>query len=164
MIMPKCSSNKSFEKWFFFFFLKMIFNVEWGFFIFYFFKWAKGDPLSNLFLQSWCLKVNSIPLARKDLKSLNTCNQICFFILKIFRLSLQRQSKKWNAWESHMLGTSKKGKNPKFEDLKIFENLKICSLERYFLLEANKMSVWSLKNLFLSHLRICEILSFKDIS
>ena len=109
----------------FFFFLKMIFNVEWGFFIFYFFKWAKGDPLSNLFLQSWCLKVNSIPLARKDLKSLNTCNQICFFILKIFRLSLQRQSKKWNAWESHILGTSKKGKNPKFEDLKILENLVI---------------------------------------
>ena len=31
-----------------------------------------------------------------------------------------------------MLGTSKKGKNLKFEDLKIFENLEICSLESYF--------------------------------
>ena len=81
-------------------------------------------------------------MARKNLKSLKTCNQICFFILKIFRLSLQRQSKKWKAWESHMLGTSKKGKNPKFEDLKI------CSLESYFLLEANKWSVWSLEEFF----------------
>ena len=58
-----------------------------------------------------------------------------------------------------MLGTSKKGKNPKFEDLKI------CSLESYFLLEANKWSVRSLEEIFfLSHLRICEILFFKDIS
>ena len=62
-----------------------------------------------------------------------------------------------------MLGTSKKGKNPKFEDLKIFENLEICSLESYFLLEANKMSVWSLGKKII-HLRICEILSFKDNS
>ena len=47
-----------------------------------------------------------------------------------------------------MLGTSKKGKNPKFEDLKIFENLETCPLESYFLLEANKVSVWGLeKNL-----------------
>ena len=47
-----------------------------------------------------------------------------------------------------MLGTSKKGKNPKFEDLKIFENLEICSLESYFLLEANKVSVWCLEIFF----------------
>ena len=34
------------------------------------------------------------------------------------------------------------GKNPKFEDLRIFENLEICSLESYFLLEAKtKVSV-----------------------
>ena len=44
-----------------------------------------------------------------------------------------------------MLGTSKKGKNPKFEDLKIFENLEIRSFESYFLLEANKVSVSSLE-------------------
>ena len=43
-----------------------------------------------------------------------------------------------------MLGTSKKGKNPKFEDLKFFENLEIRSLESYFLLGANKVSVWGL--------------------
>ena len=55
-----------------------------------------------------------------------------------------------------MLGTSKKGKNPKFEDLKIFENLEICSLESYFLLGANKVSVWGLEKNF-GHLRICEI-------
>ena len=47
-----------------------------------------------------------------------------------------------------MLGISKKGKNLKFEDLKIFENLEICSIESHFLLEANKVSVWGLeKNL-----------------
>ena len=39
-----------------------------------------------------------------------------------------------------MLGTSKKGKSPKFEDLKIFENLEICSFESYVLLEANKVN------------------------
>ena len=55
-----------------------------------------------------------------------------------------------------MLGTSKKGKNPKFEDLKIFENLEICSLESYFLLGANKVTVWGLEKNF-GHLRICEI-------
>ena len=44
-----------------------------------------------------------------------------------------------------MLGTSKKGKNPKFEDLKIFET---CSLEGHFLLEANRGSVWSLEFYF----------------
>ena len=55
-----------------------------------------------------------------------------------------------------MLGTSKKGKNPKFEDLKFFENLEICSLESYFLLGANKVSVWGLEKNF-GHLRICEI-------
>ena len=55
-----------------------------------------------------------------------------------------------------MLGTRKKGKNPKFEDLKIFENLEICSLESYFLLGANKVSVWGLEKNF-GHLRICEI-------
>ena len=55
-----------------------------------------------------------------------------------------------------MLGTSKKGKNPKFEDLKIFENLEICSLESYFLLGANKVSVWDLEKKF-GHLRICEV-------
>ena len=38
-----------------------------------------------------------------------------------------------------MLGISKKGKHPKFEDLEI------CSLESYFLLGANKESVWSLE-------------------
>ena len=63
-----------------------------------------------------------------------------------------------------MLGTSKTGKNPKFEDLKIFENLEICFLESYFLLEAKKRECLELRNFFLSHLRICEILSFKDIS
>ena len=47
-----------------------------------------------------------------------------------------------------MLGISKKGKNPKFEDLIIFENLEICSLESYFLLEANKVSVWYLEIFF----------------
>ena len=47
-----------------------------------------------------------------------------------------------------MLGISKKGKNPKFEDLIIFENLEICSLESYFLLEANKVSVWCLEFFF----------------
>ena len=41
-----------------------------------------------------------------------------------------------------MFGKSKKGKNPKFEDLKIFENLEICSLESHFLLGANKVNVW----------------------
>ena len=46
-----------------------------------------------------------------------------------------------------MLGTSKKGKNLKFEDLKIFENLEICSLESYFILETNKVTVWSLKKI-----------------
>ena len=55
-----------------------------------------------------------------------------------------------------MLGISKKGKNLKFEDLKIFENLEICSLESYFLLGANKVSVWGLEKNF-GHLRICEI-------
>ena len=59
-----------------------------------------------------------------------------------------------------MLGTSKKGKNPKFEDLKIFENLEICSLESYFLLGANKVSVWGLEKNF-GHLRICEICLLK---
>ena len=49
-----------------------------------------------------------------------------------------------------MLGTSKKGKNPKFEDLKIFENLEICSLESYFLLEANKVSVWGLEKILVT--------------
>ena len=44
-----------------------------------------------------------------------------------------------------MLGISKKGKNLKFEDLKNFENLEICSLESYFLLGANKVSVWGLR-------------------
>ena len=62
-----------------------------------------------------------------------------------------------------MLGTSKKGKNPKFEDLKIFENLEICSLESYFLLGANKVSVWSLEKNF-SHLRICEICLLKILA
>ena len=47
-----------------------------------------------------------------------------------------------------MLGTSKKGKNLKFEDLKIFENLEICSIENNFLLEANKVSVWGLEKFF----------------
>ena len=47
-----------------------------------------------------------------------------------------------------MLGSSKKGKNSKSEDLKIFENLEICSLESYFMLGANKVSVWGIeKNL-----------------
>ena len=55
-----------------------------------------------------------------------------------------------------MLGTSKKGKNLKFEDLKIFENLEICSIENNFLLEANKVSVWGWEKNF-GHLRICEI-------
>ena len=55
-----------------------------------------------------------------------------------------------------MLGTSKKGKNPKFKDLKIFENLEICSLESCFLLGANKVSIWSLEKVF-GHLRICKI-------
>ena len=55
-----------------------------------------------------------------------------------------------------MLGISKKGKNPKFEDFKIFENLEICSLESYFLLGANKVSVWGLEKNF-GHLTICEI-------
>ena len=94
------------------------------FFLFFliFFKWTKGDPLNNLFDQSKCSIVNSTSLARKDLKSLKTCNQICFFILKIFRLSLQRQSKKSKAWISHMLGTSKK---EKILSLKIWEFLRI---------------------------------------
>ena len=47
-----------------------------------------------------------------------------------------------------MLGTSKKGKNHKFEDLKIFKNLEICSLESYFLLEAIRGSVWGLEKCF----------------
>ena len=63
-----------------------------------------------------------------------------------------------------MLGTSKKGKNLKFEDLKIFEYLENCSLESYFLLEANKVSVCSLGKKKINHLRICEILSLEDIS
>ena len=54
-----------------------------------------------------------------------------------------------------MLGVNKKGKkNPKFEDLKNYENLEICSLESYFLLGANKVSVWGLEKFF-GHLRIC---------
>ena len=62
--------------------------------------------------------------------------------------------------ESHILGVIKKGKNPKFEDLKIFRNLEICSLESYFLLGANKESVWSLEKKC-GHLRICEICLLK---
>ena len=113
-----------------FFFFEKEFNVEWGFLklkinkknLSFFKKKNEQKEIiwTTSFLQSWCLKVNLIPLARKDLKSLNICNQICFFILKIFRLSLQRQSKKWNAWESRMLGTSKKGKIPSLKDFKVF--------------------------------------------
>ena len=80
-----------------FFFLKQKFNVDWGFiylFILFILNEHKEILWTTSFLQSWRLKVNSIPLARKDLKSLKTCNQICFFILKNFKLSLQRQSKK----------------------------------------------------------------------
>ena len=54
------------------------------------------------------------------------------------------------------MGVSKKGKNPKLEDLKIFENLEICSSKSYFLLGANKVSVWSLEQKNFGHLRICE--------
>ena len=54
------------------------------------------------------------------------------------------------------MGVSKKGKNPKLEDLKIFENLEIFFLESYFMLGANKMSVWGIEKKF-GHLRICEI-------
>ena len=39
-----------------------------------------------------------------------------------------------------MLGISKKGKNPKFEDLKFFENLKICSIECLELRKESKQS------------------------
>ena len=64
-----------------------------------------------------------------------------------------------------MLGISKKGKNPKFEDFKIFENLEICSLESYFLLEAKKLSAWSLEFFFFfNHLRICEICLLKILA
>ena len=131
-----------------FFFLKQKFNVDWGFiylFILFILNEHKEILWTTSFLQSWHLKVNSIPLARKDLKSLKTCNQICFFILKNFKLSLQRQSKKWNVWDSHMLGTSKRGKNPKLEDWKFLRVRKFCSLESHFLVEANKGSVWSLE-------------------
>ena len=55
-----------------------------------------------------------------------------------------------------MLGTSKKGKNPKFKYLKFLKNLEIRSLESYFMLEANKVSVWSLEFFFFSPVRICE--------
>ena len=37
-----------------------------------------------------------------------------------------------------MLGIRKKGKNLEFEDLKIFENLEICSLKSHFMLGAKK--------------------------
>ena len=62
-----------------------------------------------------------------------------------------------------MLGTSKKGKNPKFEDLKIFENLEICSFESHFLLGANKVSVWGLEKIF-GYLRISEICLFRILA
>ena len=61
-----------------------------------------------------------------------------------------------------MLGTSKKGKNPKFEDLKFFENLEIRSLESYFLLGANKVSVWGLEKKKIGPREsICEISPLK---
>ena len=98
-------------------------------------------------------------MARKDLKSLKISNQICFFILKNCRLSLQRQSKKWKAWESHMLGTSKKGKNPKFKDLKIFENLEfLLCWELFFVgskqrecleLRKKKLVTWEIVKFYL---------------
>ena len=46
-----------------------------------------------------------------------------------------------------ILGVSKKGKNPKFEDLKIW---KFVFFESYFLLGASKVSVWSLEKKFRS--------------
>ena len=65
-----------------------------------------------------------------------------------------------------MLEISKKGENPKFEDFKIFENSEICSLESgsYFLLEAKKLSAWSLEFFFFQSLENLRNLSFKDIS
>ena len=60
-----------------------------------------------------------------------------------------------------MLGTSKKGKNPMFEDLKIFENLEICSLKSHFMLGANKVNDWGTGKKKLGYLRICEICLLK---
>ena len=59
-----------------------------------------------------------------------------------------------------MLGTSKKGKNPKFEDLKIFENLEICSLESYFVVGSKQSECLGLRKKF-GHFRICEICLLK---
>ena len=55
-------------------------------------------------------------------------------------------------WKSHMLGTSKKGKNPKFEDLKIFKNLEILFSWELFFVGSKQSECLELRNFFFQSL------------